>query len=1564
MTSYEKIKSFIVSKCQESKIGIIFKGLNIEDPVTLAHDICSQIAGKQYFAFVGYGVTTEIDNPNLCLSKHIEKAVYWRNEPACAGNIVVFVKTESDKMHSLADFDHFSVSDVTKYFLQIQADKATNIPEKDFWKALNEASDFYSLEVIRQFIEAVENCENQSTAIPENMWILNLLPDDSILGANINQSERLKRNRDLILAIGQLSEESRKKLSRSLASKSYSTKTDLQKAYQALQKYYKYGNRDTLKGMNLALVESLFAASKEKPKKPKPSKPEDEKPVEEPNAPLRTKELNPIISDILVTGDESELEDLNKLLGELERHYEPTEEPSDISAIGGTFGDRQVVPDECKSELRKLLGQVCHSKAWGALMTTEETVLKDIISSDYEIEPLQPLEKNSMISYPTALEGMVPLFDFIKKYDAIFEEKRITSTEKLTPVVDKLISLREEISKHLDMILLYPTLLFGANKEARKTLVDYIEAWAKLYHCLSTNDPFMREISPQSTTFISQAVLSLDILYIKTPKEWKAMLLPLHPLYLWRYYEVFKDFDKQRKELTEDDQEALKNVLTKLPQILSFVIVNGIITKTHENKVLPCSGNYEMLPTFENKTNRYLGRDGTESIREIFSRWLGFAPYTKNEVRVCVVDAPDLLTVIRDIKKSMDEYSVERVVLLAYLTRGQNGNNDLSQLDYSGKDYEIAEFIRNERISISIINKESVAEVKEALTEKPVHLAFYFDQSSYSITYGPSDKDLYINPLVITYDYNFDTMEQRGTIFPSCEMNSGLIGDYHRLMRSADMVTNDQSPRPAYNRSQDVSAVVSTIQGNQTQWLIAADRDTNNYDPQGAIPIGEVQYDKRMVNIWASTESRIVIDYKKLLRGYNLFPDNETLTKLLKDYGHIAGSGLISIPKSGADEIAITNKKKGLIGTLFAASWYNKKYPNSLVASLDDERARIWLHDSKYGNDRADLIGLYYDEESNVLRIQPIEVKTRDDTPDASYSRDPSNSKKWILEGHAADQISSIVAMLNDIFTSEDATDMFVSARREVLKFQIVTECFRNIHSVKWQEEWCSILKQAFKSPSTRPLKIEISGILAHIKLSESAPGKELECTNAGNTIWFELLTASDIQKVIFGQETPRTAEITPDFDEENSTEEEEALIDPDMPEDITIIEETKTEDAEMEKPQIQIFDDDSSKKQEEAQQSKPVQQEETPKVSQQEIAQLISDFRRSCQDYHINLKQCGQEVVIGPSVIRISFTLARGQSANAFTSHIEDISREMRRSGVIISRKSLDSDEMLLDVPRLQREKVLFKDVVNKLPTITSPEQLYFTLGRTPNGTDIIKNLAELPHLLVGGSTGSGKSVFLFTILASLLKTHPKKEDMLLVLSSSKLEDFIYFEGLPHLYSGNIISDAAEATRVIKEMIALESDERGKTLARARTANIIEYNKKAEQKMRPIVVIIDEFADLADQFDKKQEREEFYKQVQRIAQTGRSRGIHLIVCTQRPEAKIVPPTTKAQLPARVALRVPDQISSRMIIDSPDAQYLQKHGDMIFRYADEIERAQGYLIETSELDELVQQIIEINKDQN
>lgn len=1118
-----------------------------------------------YSAAIGYDESVERSNEFYDITGSIERAVRWRSKPECAGSIIVFIRNDTEKLHSLAEFNIITTRDVSHYLVGMQINSENNTPTNNFWTALQDTSDYYTFDVLYDFVSAVVAEGKTAEAIPKNMWRLNLLEDSEILGTVGNPIDRLAKNRALIFSIGQLSEDSRKKLSRALARANETDRDRLQKAYSSLQNFYKYGRSDTIKALNLDTVQELFSASKKTDKTRKkietlPGGGTPDASEEVDTTPIRPKELAQIISDAVVFGDEEAQKNINDLRDELREYYNTEVEENDVSipTIGGILRDRKIVPESNQTDLRKLVGKFCSPTVWGGILETDEAILKDAISADINIiHVFDPDDKESVIAFAGGIDGNQPLFDFIIQFDSQFDRKELDNAQRFSPIIKNLKEKREKLFSDLDMIMRYPVLLFGTSKsdekksnESRDNLVEYINAWEQLYQAFCLNQPFMRQISAASTSFIARAILLLDVLYIKTPKEWKAVLLPLHPVYLWRYYEVFRKWKDTKATLADENKAALSKVLSDLPQVLNFVVANNIVTGTDENRLLPCSGTVEMLPTFENKTNRYLGNDGTKSIEEILTRWVGFAPYTRNEVRVCTVDAPDLIGSIQQIKNFMDKNSVKRVVYDAYLTRNQNGNTEFSKLDFSGGDYEIGEHIRNDRISISVRNVRSSSDVKVALSSRPVHVAFYFDQSSYAIEYGPNSHNLYINPLVITYGYTFDEIQHRGSIYPLSETDSGLICDYHKLMRSADIISDSVNPRTIYNGNADMTAVVSTIQDKQTQWLVVADRDTTGYQPLASIPIGEMQYDKRMVNAWAADDSRIISQYLALLREYNLYPKPETLIQILRQFGHVASNGLISIPRFGADAQAVDNKRKGLIGTLLAASWYMKQHDDALVASLDGDKARLWLHNSKYGNERADLLGLYYDDASDTLHVEPIEVKTRDEL-DVSITWNDSDQASHLITGHPAVQVASMIKILREIFTVNDhQMDMFTSARREVLKYQIVSECFRNVHDVEWQKKWYLILNRAFSSENEDGLNIVITGLLLHIKLNEVDGGVYIPCVNSDFDdckIDFRKLTAKEIQHNILGEGALIRESRTPDFDEYEGTDPEDAIIDTDI---------------------------------------------------------------------------------------------------------------------------------------------------------------------------------------------------------------------------------------------------------------------------------------------------------------------------------------------------------------------------------------------------------------------------------
>lgn len=1143
MTDRENLTLKLLSaKLRSSKIGVLVKGFQSIDPVTIVCALAEESDERIFVSVVGYPVS-QMENEKLIISDIIEDAVSWRSIPACAGHIVVFLKEDTEKEHSLAELDTVTMRDLTISLIAKEKTTSPNVPTTKFWDALANQASYHKFESVEQFVQKVHEHASSSSAIPSSMWCLNLLRDDSILNDKTNPEDALIANRRLLAEAGQLSAEATKRLSSWLTHANEDEKDELQQKYHLLHRYIEFGDKHDLTQLDYATVKKFLSVSKKPSVEPAPTP--DPSP-EPPSAKSHTtiKDVDGDIIEALFQDDSERLASIKEMFDHIEEQMNSEEGNSEdsISVEGGYYDGCKIDCPKNNTPLRRLVGEVCNDSSWGAIIHSEHTILKDVIASEnLEIHAINPQWDDGITSFDSR-----SLFDFMSAVDELNLEGHIP----FKPIIDSLVELRKALLEHIDAIMFLPLWAFGSNDALCTCLFNYVEKWGELFSACKKNHNALKEKSSLGSKTIAKAIVLVDTLFIRTPQEWKAILLPLNPLFLWRYYEVLKVAKKRAKRRSQEDINDIKEQISNLPQVVNVVIANSLITGG-ENKPLPNSGVIEGLPTFENKVNRYIGNDGIQELSEILERWVGFAPFSKNELRVCAVDVPDFSAFLRSISAFMNKpVGSGRIIVKAFMTRNQNINNELSKLDYEGKDFEIAEHIKNGRLEIILRSVSGPADIKKDLEKKPVHIAVFFDQSKYTVQYEPSHKNLYVTPLVRTYDYHYDSVTHRGTIAPSSDTKSGILGDFHRILEHADVIQTDMNALMSYTETEDVTEIVSTIQDHLTQWLVIADRSTECFEPPYSIPIGEKQTDKRMISTWAAADSRIITQYISLLCNYNLYPDKETLYNILRKHGHIASNGLISIPKFGADSRAVEYEKKGLIGTLFAAVKYTQDYADQLplVASLDTDNAKRWLRNSKFGNERADLIGMRYDSASDTLFVDAIEVKTRDNSADVSINPDGT------LSGHAAEQIASIVGVLNDIFgmTDEDDDDMFIAARKEVLKFQIVSECFRKTHAPSSQEIWEKVFRRAFSSPPS--VHIKVSGILYHFNLSDSTGGNYKEYSFAGNpscNIGFYSLSTREIQKEIFDHiatrdPKPDKAETTDDY--HIATEEPIEFIGEDLP--------------------------------------------------------------------------------------------------------------------------------------------------------------------------------------------------------------------------------------------------------------------------------------------------------------------------------------------------------------------------------------------------------------------------------
>ena len=271
------------------------------------------------------------------------------------------------------------------------------------------------------------------------------------------------------------------------------------------------------------------------------------------------------------------------------------------------------------------------------------------------------------------------------------------------------------------------------------------------------------------------------------------------------------------------------------------------------------------------------------------------------------------------------------------------------------------------------------------------------------------------------------------------------------------------------------------------------------------------------------------------------------------------------------------------------------------------------------------------------------------------------------------------------------------------------------------------------------------------------------------------------------------------------------------------------------------------------------------------------------------------------------------------------------------------------IEVPSPTPSKVHLREVMESSPfvKIVSKGGLPVALGQDTGGAPVAMDLASLPHLLIAGATGSGKSVCINSIVASLLLTKPPDQLRLLMVDPKRVE-LTPFNKIPHLVAP-VIVDADEVTSALRAMLR-EMNRRYKQLEEHGTRNISGYNSKSPEPMPYLVIIVDELADLmiAGGFEVEQS-------LVRLAQLGRAAGIHLVLATQRPSVQVVTGLLKANIPSRVAFAVASQVDSRVILDMVGAEKLMGKGDALLLNSDSPKprRVQGALVYDEEIEEMV-----------
>lgn len=360
--------------------------------------------------------------------------------------------------------------------------------------------------------------------------------------------------------------------------------------------------------------------------------------------------------------------------------------------------------------------------------------------------------------------------------------------------------------------------------------------------------------------------------------------------------------------------------------------------------------------------------------------------------------------------------------------------------------------------------------------------------------------------------------------------------------------------------------------------------------------------------------------------------------------------------------------------------------------------------------------------------------------------------------------------------------------------------------------------------------------------------------------------------------------------------------------------------------------------------------------------------------EFNVNAKVVAADT--GPVVTMFELELGAGVKVSRISSLSNDIARALSAGAVRVVAPLPGKHTIGIEVPNSEKEKVHIKDLMQIAGSKPSKMAIPLFLGKDSSGEALVSDLASMPHMLIAGTTGSGKSVCINSIIVSILLMK-RPDEVKMILVDPKMVEMTAFNNVPHLMSP-IVTETNRAVQIL-EWATVKMDERYSLLAEARVKNIKEFNAlgaeeivnrfepsspdeeaKIPKSLPYVVIIIDELADLMMTAAK-----EIESYIVRLAQKSRAVGIHLVLATQRPQATVVTGLIKSNMPTRIGFRVAARMDSRIILDQNGAETLLGQGDMLFLKpgTSDLVRAQGTFLDDKEIGRIVKYLKDVAEPQ-
>lgn len=1113
----------------------------------------------------------------------------------------------------------------------------------------------------------------------------------------------------------------------------------------------------------------------------------------------------------------------------------------------------------------------------------------------------------------TNFQGLDTEFFTLEGEDSSFTQlrqfaERNDDFDSLVESIDELVAARDELVEELPGLLNIPLIKLLGDEDLLENALDYIQSYRSAQDKLDKKYRDLQDASTSGAPRVLSEFLLLDTIVLESEGGRELILAPLHPLHLWKYAELAREVSEDRESLSDEEREFLVDAVNEQPHVLRSIHVGGN-RRLQKQTYLIQSDEVGKLPLFGEADT---GDSGTNSRvwDYLVEKFVGAYPPSQRHLKISVVDPLRPANLLKEIADYADDGRLHGATIEFVVIKGKKrpileGATPAAEEDITrvfGPD--------NDEGTFRIVTREynSYEDYADHLRENPKHFVLLNDRSQFFLQEFERDTDTTIHPLYVPKEFQYDSFEDEISISPSKE--GVLFSEYQNLVNQLYSQRQTIHNAEVHELNVDRDTVDQLLEASVWVSLSTPTMNTNPFWNENLI--SQERRGDRDYAIYSADIDHFRRTLRRIINEYRIAPDDADLEDIAERIASIQQSGLLRLITQETLGEQRSRNTKGILGSIIAVQWLQEKLESpKLIFSIDDPVTREWLNFESNGR-RADFLTVQFDNDSGLI-LDIVEVKALDEPNNAFTVSDEDDAQ--VVEGPAVDQLFGSTETIRKLFSGDD--NVTIAPRKEALREQVYHELISSDVSGD-KAEWAERINNVFRGEA----QIEVNPRIVSVEITNQSTADERVdgVTREAQNIRVDRIPRQTITRLLVSGFEDDSEER-----QRSDDEEDEEVQEPEV-EDETEVDEGEDEPGEVDQP----FGDRS------------------------EYVETVEQLKRVLNEFDIDIRDIDpEEVEVGPNIIRFKVLLSAGERQQKIEQRSEDIAREMALENEPIIHRLPNTRFIAVDVPRQDRKIVRLEDYIDNLPGLDdiTVGDLPFVGGVEPSGDAFVTDLRDGPHMLVGGTTGSGKTVFLYSLLACILETQDL-DDVQLAIIDPKLTNFMFFRELPNLVTDDIITEADAAFDLFDRLVNDEIPRRKRVLEDSGSVDIVDHNSRTDDPLSPMVVVVDEYADLLDAAE--DDADQMETNVRRIAQIARSVGIHLVIATQRPSANIINTDLRSNLDMRAAFRVPSDSDSRVILDENGAEGLGGDGDMLFKEGNDITRLQGTLVEPNDLRDLVE----------